>query len=122
MRRLLGTAAIGATLLLTPAAYAQKATEQCIPIGQSPGISGKYSYTGKIASVDRENRIIVVKGSEGPRNIKITDSTKIWIDRSRQKKANPSGSFDDMKRGRRVEVNYTDYEAKDEAAWIKIEI
>ena len=111
-----------ATLLLAPGVYAQKATEQYIPIGKSPGISGTYSYIGKIDHVDPQNRTIVVAGPKGKRTIKITDETKIWLDRTQQRVSNETGNMADCQRGRRVEVNYVDYETKDEAAWIKIEI
>jgi hypothetical protein len=39
-------------LLVLPPAYAQKATEQFIPIGQSPGISGVETRIGEIVASD----------------------------------------------------------------------
>lgn len=117
-----GAAAVAAMLLLLPVVHAQKMTEQYIPVGKSPGISGKYSYIGQIEQVDPLNRTISVSGPEGTRSIKITDTTKIWLDLTQQKKSNQRGSMTDLQPGRRVEVNYTDYEKKDQAEWIKVVI
>ena len=123
MRRRVGrVAVIVATLLLVPVTYAQKATEQYIPVGKSPGISGKYSYIGEIEQVDQQNRTITVAGPEGRRTIKVTDATKIWLDRTQQRISNKRGSMADCQPGRRVEVNYVDYETKDQAEWIKVMI
>ena len=117
-----GAAVIVAMLLLAPGAYAQKATERYIPVGKSPGVSGKYSYIGQIEQVDQQSRTITVAGPEGRRTIKVTDATKIWLDRTQQRMSNERGSMTDLQRGRRVEVNYVDYETKDEAEWIKVVI
>ena len=113
-----------ATLLLAPGVYAQKATEQYIPIGKSPGISGTYSYIGKIDHVDPQNRTIVVAGPKGKRTIKITDETKIWLDSSEIGKTNGPGSHADCKRGRLCEIKYAyDGETRtEEAEWIKIRV
>ena len=39
---------------------AQKMTEQYIPIGQSPGLSGKYTVIGKLQSVNPQERTCTV--------------------------------------------------------------
>jgi hypothetical protein len=103
-----------------PSAHAQHMTEQFIPVGQSPGISGKYSYIGQIEATDLENKTVTVAGPEGSRTIKVTDRTWIWLDRSEQRLTNEVGSMSDLQPGRRVEVKYVDYETKDAAHWIKV--
>ncbi len=119
-RQLSGLAVIVATLCWASSAQAQMMTEQYIPIGQSPGISGKHSYIGQIESVDTSNRTITVRGPEGARTIKVTDKTWIWLDRSQQRRSNTFAKMSDLQPGRRVEVKYTEYQRKDTAAWIKV--
>ncbi len=119
-RQLSGLAVIVATLCWASSAQAQKMTERYIPIGQSPGISGTYSYIGQIESVDTNNRTVTVRGQEGSRTIKVTDKTWIWLDRSQQRQPNMRGAMSDLQPGRRVEVKYTEYQTKDTADWIKV--
>ena len=109
-------------LFMASDTYGQKATERYIPVGKSPGISGKYTYIGQIERVDSENRTIVVAGPEGNRTITVTDATKIWLDRTQEKLSNQRGGMGDLQPGRRVEVNYVDYEKKERADWIKVVI
>lgn len=106
--------------LIALSAYAQKTTEQFIPVGKSPGVSGISSYIGELQEVDPEKRTITVVGPEGERTIKTTDDTKIWLDRSLLRKANQPGRMADLQAGRRVEVKYVDAETRDTAEWIKI--
>lgn len=119
-RQLSGLVAVVAILCWASTAQAQKLTEQYIPIGQSPGISGKYSYNGQIESVDTNNRTVTVRGQQGSRTIKVTDKTWIWLDRSQQRQPNMRGKMSDLQPGRRCEIKYTDYQTKDTADWIKV--
>ncbi len=119
-RHSIGAALILAAVLLAPGVDAQQATERFIPVGQSPGISGKYSYIGKIEQVDPQKRTILVAGPEGSRTIEITDATKIWLDRTQQRKSCESGAVTDLRPGLRVEVKYADYAKKEKAEWIKM--
>ncbi len=111
------TALLGALLLGAPQALAQKATEQFIPIGQSPGLSGKMTEIGTIAAVDRTTRTITLDG----RIIAVTARTRIWLDRSKLKQPSAPVEFADLAVGRRIEVSYQDETRKDTARWIKIE-
>lgn len=116
----MGIASSIALLLLAANAHAQESTEQFIPVGQSPGISGTYSYIGEIQAIDAEARTVTVEGPQGVRTIKVTEETRIWVDRSQRRQTNLVGDMSDLQVGRRCEVKYTDYEAKDEADWIKV--
>ena len=98
-------------------AYAQKATEIFIPMGKSPGISYKYSYMGKIESVNRQRRTIKADG----RNIKVSRD-KIWLDRTALGAANIAGRFADLKSGRLVEIKYVNVDRRQVAEWIKVKI
>jgi len=104
---------LGASLV-----FAQKATEQYIPIGKSPGLSNKVTIIGPIESVDPVKRTVTVAS----RTIKITDRTQIWLDRSPIQQTNQNGTFEDLNQGRKVECKLQDQEPKDAAEWIKIEI
>lgn len=123
--RNLGIISISALLFLCVTAvvsptYGQQTTEQFIPIGKSPGISEKYSYTGAIVAIDRAARTISVEDNGEIRIIKVTTETSIWLDRSKIKRQNQLGGYDDCEVGRRIEVKYTELD-KNVAEWIKIE-
>ena len=119
--------AISSVLLLAalagaPLARGQEATERYIPIGQSPGLSRQYNYMGSIDAVDPENRTLTVAGPSGPRVVKLTERTRIWLDRSMLESTSSSGSFEDCLLGRRVEVKYEDPARRELADWIKVQI
>ncbi len=116
----IGIIAVVAVLGWAPNAHGQQTTEQYIPVGQSPGVSGVYSYIGQIESADASNRTVTVSGPEGARTIRVTEETSIWLDRSELRLTNQTGSMADLQPGRRVEVKYADEETKETAAWIKV--
>lgn len=115
-----------ATLLLTiifwwsSLSYAQQSTEQFIPIGKSPGISDKYSYIGNITAVNKQTNSFMMQTGNGETEITISPTTRIWLDRSKNKKTNIEASFDDCETGRTVEVMHN-RDNKNIADWIKIE-
>ena len=111
---------IGATFFAAPVIYGQQTTEQFVPIGQSPGVSNKYSYIGKIVEVDLEANTITVESDRGTKTMKILTTTRIWLDRSKVKNANTVADYSDCEVGRSVEVMY-DHDNHDVADWIKIE-
>lgn len=122
MRRgLIGITAVVALQLGTPLAFGQKMTEQFIPIGQSPGLSGTYTDVGQIEQVDVEGRTITLAGAGGGRVVAITGRTRIWLDRSKLQQTNVTGGFSDLREGRQVEVKYEDDERRQAAAWIKVD-
>lgn len=104
----------------TATADAQRTTEQYIPIGQSPGISGVRSYIGAITAVDPQRRTFTVQDTTGPRTIRVVEHTRIWRDRSAERLSNETGTMSDLRVGRRVEVKYVDDETRDTADWIKV--
>lgn len=117
--RLSGTIVLAAVLLAGPL-HAQKATERYIPIGESPGVSGKLSYMGRIERVDPRNRTVTVSGPQGERTIEITDDTRIWIDRTARHETCVNGGIGDLEPGRRIEVKYVDATTRYAAEWIKV--
>jgi hypothetical protein len=117
--RLILSMALTALLMSASDARAQKATEQFIPLGQSPGLS---SVIGQIGSVDRATQVIVitVETASGGQPVQVTEQTRIWIDRSTFSESNVAGGFDDLKTGRQIEVKYQDDERRENAEWIKV--
>jgi hypothetical protein len=102
-------------------ASGQQATEMFIPIGQSPGLSGKDSVIGILESVDPEKRSVTVSSSSGSQTVGITDRTKIWLDLSQQKQPNRNGAINDLQQGRKAEVKVRKDEPKAVAEWVKVQ-
>ncbi|MDX1405018.1 MAG: hypothetical protein R3192_10795 [Woeseiaceae bacterium] len=119
--RSLGSITILSSILFAVSAgHAQQTTERFIPIGQSPGISDKYSFIGEIVEVDAAKHTITLDSNRGRRTIDVTESTKIWLDSSGAKRKNTIGSYEDCQVGRRVEVMHL-RDDESVADWIKIE-
>ena len=118
---------VGVAVLLwgsTPYAHGQRATEIFIPLGQSPGLSGKVTVMGKIEAIQTKDRTIAIAGPSGSLTAKVTDRTKIWLDRSKLRLTNQTGTFADLKKDFVVEVMYEGAErsGKAPADWIKVQI
>ena len=102
-------------------AFAQEATEQFIPIGQSHGVSGKLSVIGEIDSYDEGLRVLTVSAETGTESVTLTDHTFIWLDRSELKQANVAGATADLEKGRKVEVKMKEQEGQQIAEWVKVQ-
>jgi hypothetical protein len=110
-------------------AWAEEATELFIPIGQSPGLSGKYTVQGTIEIVVPEIKTIVVTSGDKSYMVKIDrrtcaacdDGTLIFLDRSKAKLRNDYGYFKDLEVGSYVEVKFEDNLPSRPAEWVKIE-
>jgi len=124
MKRNCLSAVIAIVLMLSiiPVIYGQKSTEQYIPIGKSPGITRKYSMMGEIEQYDPATKSLTVTSSSGKTAMKVTDETRIYLDRSKLRQRNIKGNFSDLQKGRKVEVKYKNPQNKTTADWIKIEI
>lgn len=101
---------------------AQKATEIYIPVGQSPGLSGEYTTLGKINTINKRKQTISMSDAAGSYNLKITDKTKIWLDRSKLKLRNQKGSIKDIREGMLAEVKYQKNKRGGAVEWIKVQI
>ena len=120
--RLIGTLAI-VSFFSIGSVYAQKSTERYIPVGRSPGISGKYTSVGTIDAVDMNQRTMTCSDASGTMTVKVDENTKIWVDRSKQKLTNLKGSLGDCQHGQVVEVKFRNNirEPGAVADWIKIQ-
>ena len=116
---------IASMLCLSWAALAsagQRATEQYIPMGESPGISGEYARRGTVDHVDAEAGRVTISTETGQLVVEITESTNIWLDRSASRRPNVVGSLDDLVEGAEVEVLSEEHEQRGDgpAEWIKV--
>jgi hypothetical protein len=100
---------------------AEKSTELYIPIGQSPGLSGKYTVMGQIDQVNSQNRTLKMSGASGTYTVSLTPHTVIYLDRSRAGLANTYGKLTDCLAGDKVEVKFKDNSPSKPVEWIKVQ-
>ena len=108
-----------AVLGITPA-YAQKATEQFIPIGRSPSLSDAQTRIGQIESFDPGSAVVTLSSGNTSAFAEITAQTRIWLDRTGLKLPNLRGAPTDLQPGHRCEVRFLNPDSR-EAEWIKVE-
>ena len=107
---------------MAPVTLAEKATELYIPVGKSPGLSGKYSATGRIEQVNYQNNTLTMSSGSGTYTVKVSERTMIFLDRSKMMQSNLYGSFADCKKGMMLEVRFEKDERGRPAEWIKLEM
>ena len=107
---------------MAPVILAEKATELYIPVGKSPGLSGKYSATGRIQQVNYQNNTLTMSSGSGTYTVKVSERTMIYLDRSKMRQSNLYGSFADCKKGMMLEVRFEKDERGRPAEWIKLEM
>jgi hypothetical protein len=107
---------------MAPVTLAEKATELYIPMGKSPGLSGKYSTEGRIERVDYQKNMLTMSTGSHSYPVKVTERTMIYLDRSKVGQSNLYGSFADCKKGMMIEVRFEKDERGRPAEWIKLEM
>jgi len=122
LKLLAGVAVMGLWLGCLAQAHGQQMTEMYIPIGQSPGVSGKSSLMGAIEWVNPQKHTLAVLGPSGIQEILLTDRTRIWLDRTQVRLPNQSGTLANLHKGLRVEVKFRDADQKRVADWIKVQV
>ena len=113
---LLGAALAGAA----GPALSQQATERYIPVGQSPGVSGKSAMMGTVAGYEGDMLIVTSPAYATPQRVRMAPGTRIWLDRSASKQTAMPGAVSDLKPGRRVEVKFIDGPRRDSVEWVKV--
>jgi hypothetical protein len=113
-----------ACLLAGATARAQRATEVYIPIGRSPGVSGKITAIGTCIVVEARERLVTVRADGKTWTAKVTKVTKIYLDRSAVGLPNTYGTVADLSTDRLMEVKYCDGQRTSggECEWIKVQI
>ncbi|MGH7163141.1 MAG: hypothetical protein ACREID_06635 [Planctomycetota bacterium] len=109
-------------LLAAGTAGAHQATEIYIPIGKSPGLSGKVTIIGSCAEVQAKERAVAIRAGGKSWNGLVTETTKIFLDRSKLRLPNTYGTFEDLRRGRMMEIKYRDGEGERACEWIKVQV
>ena len=99
---------------------AQETTEQYIPIGDSPGVSGQESVVGEIVAVDNGKQEVLVSSGERRLTFKVEPDTRIYLDRSDEQLENTETDFTACRVGRLVEIKPHEDDAAI-ASWIKIQ-
>jgi hypothetical protein len=106
-----------------PKMFAQTMTEVFIPIGQSPGVSGKYSVMGKIESVNlKDSTVTILQDAGGKVSFKITRGCHIYLDKSKLKLRNKKGYCADIKPGMKAEAKYKDNKPGNKVEWVKVQV
>jgi len=108
-----------ALVTITPA---EKETELYIPIGQSPGLSGKYAAMGKIEQVNYPQNTLTMSSGSETYTVKVSKRTQVYLDRSKMGQPNIYGRFSDCKQGMMIEVRFEQDERGRPAEWIKLEM
>lgn len=109
------------SLAFASAAAAHPATEQYVPIGQSPGPGSVQGTAAPVAEPASGGPSIVGverAGTEVGAYV-VTERTRIYVDRSAQGLPNLVGTINDVQPGRVIEVRIAD-PATREAEWIKV--
>ena len=102
--------------------FAQKETELYIPIGKSPGISGKYSVMGRIEQVNYQNQTLTMSDDSHSYDVKVSERTMFFLDRTKLKETNVYGTLADCKKGMLVEVRFENDERGRPAQWVKVQV
>jgi hypothetical protein len=100
---------------------AQKTTELYIPIGQSPGLSGKLTLVGKIVQVNVPNNTITMADAAGTYSVQMAPGTPIYLDKSKAGLPNSQGGLADCRVGDPIEVKFIDNARSKPAEWIKVQ-
>jgi hypothetical protein len=119
MRKLLFAAV--AALALPGAAFAHPATEQFIPIGQSPGsgaVQGRAQAVAEPSAVGG-SPTVTVAAAGGAQSFVVGPNTRIYVDRSAQNRPNTLGTIADVRPERVIEVRLADPRTR-VAEWIKV--
>ena len=115
--------ALTALLACSAAAWGQKATEIYIPVGQSPGLSGKHTLMGRIQSLNPADRSMTVTDAAGAATtVRLNPQAQLWLDRSKLKQPNRKADYADYRQGMAVEVKYVKNERNAGVVeWIKVQ-
>ncbi len=117
------TLALVSAMAAAGAAAAQQATEQYIPIGQSPGartMQGEISSAVEPASASGQTTIAMTsEAAPGGVSYVVGPRTRIYIDNSARGQPSTMGALADLQAGRHIEVAIADAEAG-AALWIKV--
>lgn len=111
---------LGILLTVASPGFAQKTTELFIPLGQSPGLSGKHTLVGKIDLTNALNNTLTVTDAAGTYSVPVAPGTRIYLDKSQAGMPNTQGTLADCRPGDTIEVKFVDNARTQPAEWIKV--
>jgi hypothetical protein len=114
-------AALGLAAGATAPAQAQQATERYIPIGASPGVSGRQAIMGTVVSYTNGVLTISSPAYATPQAVRMATTTRVWLDRSRAQQTNIPGDHGELRPGRPIELEFVDTAKRDVADWVKVQ-
>jgi hypothetical protein len=104
-------------------ALSQKLTEVFIPLGKSPGVSGKMTTVGKVEDIRRGSYAMTITQSDKSNaTIKAETSTVIYLDRSNLTQPSTTGKWEDIRPGLMIEAKYKDESKRGPIEWIKVQM
>ena len=109
--------------LAASSALAQKTNDVHLPIGQSPGLSGKVTLIARVQAMNAGERSMSLLTADGAvQRVNANAQTMIWLDRNKLKQSNRKAEFAELRMGALVEVKFRGNDrAAALAEWIKIE-
>jgi len=122
MKRMIFVAITVGLLGILSHAIAEKTTELYIPLGQSPGVSAKLTVIGKIEQVDSQNGALTLSDASGSYDVRVTNQTMIFLDKSGLNQKNAYGTLADCKNGMTAEVRFENDDRGRPAEWIKLQV
>lgn len=113
---------VGAALLCVFAVHAQETTERHIPVGAYPALQDWQTTSGTLAAVDAAARTVTLRVDSSLRSFRVTDSTDIWLDRSRRGQTTLDADLADLSPGLQADVRVLGRERPDTAKWVKVQL
>jgi hypothetical protein len=88
-------------------------------------LSGRYTVIGTIQAINARDQTVTGAGPTGRWTARVTERTKIWLDRSPLRLTNLKGTYADLRPGTTVEVKHEGHQrgiSSGPAEWIKVQI
>ncbi len=102
--------------------FAQEMTERHIPVGAYPYLKSEYLTTGTITNVDSDARTLTLDVDGSERSFSLTESTKIWLDRSHFGQSTLDGELSELATGLKAEVRSLGPSRPNLAYWVKVQV
>ena len=102
--------------------FAQEMTERYIPVGAYPYLKSEYLSAGTITNVDSEARTLTLDVGGSERSFSMTESTKIWLDRSHFGQSTVDGELSELAAGLKAEVRSFGPSRSNLAYWVKVQV
>lgn len=111
-----------AMFLVAATISSHEMTDKYVPVGHYPELRSPYTSIGTIANMDADSRVVTLTGDATTNTYRITEDTKIWLDRSLLKLENLDGSATNIEIGMKAEIKARGPDRPDEALWVKLQV